>query len=129
MKNPKILVKPLLWFHLLVCLSWLYVFHANEPHYLPVTLFIWSILAVQFSWGFTVGLAVGPARKDRGNLWWSLMTIFMPLFFMAPMILPLLFSMPLIGLAYFSVVLIILGSETYTGVLLGVKMHSEGGNL
>ena len=53
----------------------------------------------------------------------------MPLYLMAPMILPLLFGAPLVGLAYFSAVLIILGSETYTGLLLGVKMHSEGSDL
>ncbi len=125
MKNAKGLVKPLLWFHLFICVIWLYVFHSYEPRMVPVMLFLWSIVVIQFTWGFTVGLAVGPTRKNRSKLWWSLLTIFMPLFFFSAPIFAFFAFNLFAGLLYLSAIVIILASETYAGVLLGAKMHSD----
>lgn len=125
MKNAKGLVKPLLWFHLLLCVIWLYVFRSYEPRFMPVMLFLWSIVVIQFTWGFTVGLAVGPARKNRSKLWWSMLTIFMPLFFFSAPLFSLFAFHFFVGLLYLSAIVIILASETYAGVLLGAKMHSD----
>jgi hypothetical protein len=126
MSNPKCLVRPLLWFHLFICFTWLYVFRAGDPHFWAITLFLWSIFAIQFTWGFTVGLAVGPARKSRSKLWWSLVTLLLPLSLMAQPLLTLLLVSPLLFVAYLSAIVIILASETYAGVLLGAKMRSAG---
>ncbi len=125
MKNPQSLVKPLLWFHLIICVTWLYVFRVTDPHFWPLMLFLWSIVVIQFTWGFTVGLAIGPSRKNRSKLWWSLLTSFMPLSFMAMPLMPIFAFNLFVGLLYLSAIVIILASETYAGVLLGAKMHSE----
>src|SRR5947207_15599717 len=72
----------LLWIHLFVCTVWLYLFQTQtEPPEWTFHVLLWSILGVQFTWGLTVGLMVGPNSRLRGRLWWSLLLIFMPLYF------------------------------------------------
>ena len=84
MKKVRALSKSLLWLHLFVCVVWLCLFRLRPLPFWTVHVFIWSILAIQFTWGFTVGLCVGPGRSSRKNLWWSLLTVFMPLYFVGP---------------------------------------------
>ena len=124
MKNPRLWQKPLLFLHLFVCLAWLYAFHAEEPGNLIGHIILWSVLGVQFTWGFTVGLIVGPGRKRRPLLWWSLLTVFMPLWVYGGVahVFFYLFG-PLIALVYLAAFIAIVASETYCGVLLGAKMH------
>ena len=89
-------------------------------------LFWWSILGVQFTWGLTVGLLVGPAKKDRPLLWWSLLLVFMPLWVYGGLGLFLLMNFGLIlGLLYLMTFAVIVASETYCGVVLGAKIHFE----
>ena|SRR5579859_1073699 len=118
--------KLLLWAHLLVCLIWLAVL--RESDVMPDWYFhviVWSILAIQFTWGFTVGLLVGPNRARRDMLWWSLLTIFLPLWPLGMWIRVMLeMSGPLIALIYALVFTVLLACETFCGVLLGVKSHS-----
>jgi hypothetical protein len=118
--------KTLLWIHLFVCLCWLALFTMDTAPDWMGHIFIWSILAVQFTWGLTVGLIVGPDRSRRCWLWWSLLTVFMPLW---PISLTCVFISafvgPLIGLIYLLTFVLILACETFCGVLLGVKWHSQ----
>ena len=126
MKNPRFWQKPLLLLHLFVCLVWLYALRATEAHDWVVHVLILSILAIQFTWGFTVGLIVGPGRKRRPMLWWSLLTVFMPLWIYGGMVHVLFWAYgPLVALLYLAAIVAIVASETYCGVLLGAKVHSE----
>ncbi len=122
--------KLLLWMHLFVCLVWLALFHSRqEPAEWMIHVFLWSILGIQFTWGFTVGLIVGPSRKRRSLLWWSLLTVFMPLWFFS-LIVRVMFQIggPLVALIYLAVFVILLACETFGGVLLGARIHSEQEN-
>lgn len=118
--------KPLLWFHLFVCIVWLLMFHMQSD--LPVWMghiILLSILLIQFTWGFTVGLIVGPSRKRRGLLWWSLLLLCIPLSVYRILIYFLLMSLSLpLALLYIGAIVAMLACETYGGVLLGVKVHS-----
>src|SRR5262249_46513801 len=116
-----------LWLHLFVCCVWLYLFRTtSEPPEWTLHVFIWSILGIQFTWGFTVGLLVGPSRKRRQKLWWSLLTVFMPLWVIGQLLRGLLEILgPLLTAVYLAIFVIILASETYGGVLLGAKLHSN----
>ena len=68
----------------------------------------------------------GPSRKRRPLLWWSLLTIFMPLWIYGSLLFYLFcVSGPLVALLYLAAIVAILASETYCGVLLGAKMYSE----
>ena len=126
MKNPRLWQKPLLLLHLFICLVWLYALRVPTEENWIVHVLVLSILAVQFTWGFTVGLIVGPGRKRRPLLWWSLLTVFMPLWIYGALIKILFWtSGPLIALLYLAAIVAIVASETYCGVLLGAKMHSE----
>ena len=59
--------KPLLSLHLFVCLVWLYLFQSTkEPPFWMWQVWIMSILAIQFTWGFTVGLIVGRIAGSWG---------------------------------------------------------------
>jgi hypothetical protein len=127
MKQIRLWGKALLWLHLFVCCVWLVFFRSlfygkPDPEDLPFWVFhivAWSIMGVQFTWGLTIGLLVGPSRQRRDMLWWSLLTIFFPLkFFVFLRFLP-------IGIVYLAFAVIILACETYGGVLLGAKLHSE----
>lgn len=124
MNSARIWGKMLLWVHLFVMVVWLCVFHSarhdNEIPFWMIEIFIISILAIQFTWGFTVGLLVGPSRKRRPLLWWSLLPIFMPVYFIRGLMFPHLFA-----LALLAVFIMILACETYGGVLMGAKLHSE----
>ena len=125
-KKPRRLIKPLLYFHLFVCLVWLSLFHTNEIHPWMSHVVILSILAIQFTWSLTVGLIVGPDKARRSLLWWSLLTVFMPLSVIHWIVLAVAFSQGiLIGLIYLLAFVLILGCETFCGVLMGVKLHSQ----
>jgi hypothetical protein len=128
MKDLRRWARPLLWLHLFVCMVWLYLFRtSNEPPGWTGHVMIWSILAIQFTWGFTVGLIAGPGRKQRGLLWWSLLTVFMPLWFFSHVVTMVsLFFGPLVGLVYLAIFVMILASETYCGLLLGAQAHARG---
>jgi len=125
MKKVNSLSKSLLWLHLFVCVVWLSLFHLQELPIWTLHVFIWSILAIQFTWGFTVGLRVGPSRSSRKNLWWSLLTIFMPLYLVGPILfIVAMMQGPLIASGYLFCFAALLGSETFCGVLLGAKYHA-----
>ena len=125
MKKVRSLSKSLLWLHLFVCVVWLCLFRMQELPFWTVHVFIWSILAIQFTWGFTVGLHVGPSRASRPNLWWSLLTVFMPLYLIGPLLCFItLVQGPLIAMVYLFCFTALLGSETFCGVLLGAKYHA-----
>ncbi len=124
-KNPRLWGKPLLILHLLFCCLWLYMFETRqEPADWMVLLVLWTIVGIQFTWGFTVGLIVGPGRAKRANLWWSLLLSFLPLYWFYHLSL-------LVGDAfgafwggmYFLTFVAIVASETFCGVLLGAKAH------
>lgn len=126
MNSRRYWAKLLLWLHLFVCLVWLFLFHANEePPGWMMHVFVLSILAIQFTWSFTVGLIIGPSRKRRPLLWWSLLTISMPIFFVSRIfvIMCLFMGLP-IALLYLGAMVAILACETYGGVLLGVGVHA-----
>jgi hypothetical protein len=127
MKNARQWSKPLLWLHLFVCLIWLYLFRtSHDPPGWTIHVGVWSILAIQFTWGFTVGLIVGPGRKRRPLLWWSLMPIFMPLWVIGPILTILMMLQgPLIALIYLAIFTMILACETFCGVLLGARFHND----
>lgn len=118
--------KLLLWAHLFVCCVWLYLFHAEqEPPTWVGHVALWSILGVQFTWGFTVGLIVGPSKKRRSLLWWSLLLVFLPLWPVGMLTAGLLFGAgPLVALLYGATLVMIIACETYCGVLLGVRTHA-----
>ena len=125
MKKVRSLSKSLLWLHLFVCVVWLCLIRQQEMPFWTIHVFIWSILAIQFTWGFTVGLHVGPSRASRPNLWWSLLTVFMPLYFVGHLLFFItLLQGPLIALIYLFCFTALLGSETFCGVLLGAKYHA-----
>jgi hypothetical protein len=117
----------LLWLHLFICVVWLYLFRAtHQPPGWMLHVWIWSVLAIQFTWGFTVGLIVGPNRRRRRMLWWSLLTVFMPLYFVSFIFRFILWRMGLIpALIYLAIFVMILACETYGGVLLGAKVHGR----
>src|SRR5262245_28414475 len=127
MNSQRRFAKLLLWTHLLVCLVWLYLFNpASEPSGWMVHVAVWSILAIQFTWGFTVGLIVGPNRRRRSYLWWSLLTVFLPLYFISPLFVALTFAFGLpLALVYLAIFVMILACETWGGVMLGAKMHNS----
>src|SRR5262245_35789893 len=110
MKNPRRWGKPLLWLHLFVCCVWLYLFRTTaRPPDWTLHVLVWSILGIQFTWGFTVGLIVGPSRKRRQSLWWSLLTVFMPLWFVGQMLRGLLEILgPILTLIYFAIFVMII---------------------
>ncbi len=119
--------KPLLWLHLFVCCIWLYLFRTHNPN--PpgwtVHIAVWSILAIQFTWGFTIGLLVGPSRARREMLKWSLLTAFLPLWFVFWLSFGLsLYIGPFIGMLYFLTFVMILTCETVCGILLGARAYA-----
>lgn len=126
MKNPRLWQKLLLLLHLFICFVWLYAIHAEEADNWVIHVLVLSILAIQFTWGFTVGLIVGPGRKRRPLLWWSLLLVFMPLYVYGGLVYVMFWTAgPLIALLYLAAIVAIVASETYCGVLLGAKTHSE----
>jgi hypothetical protein len=131
MKHPRRWAKTLLWLHLFVCLVWFYFLHSQPPTPPVWAIYVlnWSILAIQFTWGFTVGLIVGPSRKRRPLLWWSLLTLSMPLYFFSYLFLFLTLFLGLpIALVYLAIFVMILACETFGGVLLGAGMHTNNGD-
>ena len=126
MPSTRYWAKLLLWAHLLLCFVWLTLFCTQEmPPGWMWQLMFWSILCVQFTWGFTVGLLVGPRRKRRPLLWWSLLTVFYPLYFFSWIVrIILLGAGPFWALFWLATFVVILACETFGGVLLGAKIHS-----
>ena len=132
LKNPRIWGKPLLVLHLFFCCVWLYLFETTkEPPDWTVILAYWSILGIQFTWGFTVGLIVGPSRSKRINLWWSLLLSFLPLYFLYWIAFFIGMNIGVVwGVVFFLTFVALIGCETFGGVLLGAKAHlavKEGG--
>ena len=123
-KDPRIWGKPLLILHLFFCCVWLYLFEARQdpPDWTKLIGF-WSIFGVQFTWGFTVGLIVGPGRANRLNLWWSLLLSFLPLYFTYWMFMATAGSNLFWATVFALTAVVIIGSETFCGVLLGAKAH------
>lgn len=125
MKKIRSLSKSLLWLHLFVCVVWMCLLRLQDLPIWTIHVFLWSILAIQFTWGFTVGLCVGPSRSKRQSLWWSLLTLFMPLYLVGPIVfIVALYQGPIIALVYLLCFTALLGSETFCGVLLGAKYHA-----
>jgi hypothetical protein len=125
MKKVCALSKSLLWIHLFVCVVWLCMCRLQQLPIWTLHVFIWSILGIQFTWGFTVGLRVGPGRASRPRLWWSLLTVFMPLYLVGPILFFIALSQGMvIAMVYLLCFTAILGSETFCGVLLGAKYHA-----
>ncbi len=129
MSRPVKYSKILMGVHLFVCLVWLYAFLVPEGGYFPgwmAHIILWSIIGVQFTWGVTVGLFIGPKRQRRPLLWSSLLLLFMPLivvgFFLR---LSLYYQGPLITIGYLVIFSSILACETWCGVLQGIKWHSK----
>ncbi len=128
MKNTRLYVKPLLYLHLFVCLVWLMAFRGmiGPGSNWAGHVIVWSIMAIQFTWGLTVGLIVGPDRSRRKSLWWSMLTVFMPLWPISiTCMLVCAYVGPLIGMVYLLGFVLILACETFCGVLTGVKLHSR----
>lgn len=128
MRRRHRLVKALLWAHLFVCLIWLYLFRTEaQPPVWMIHVFLWSVLGIQFSWGYTVGLIAGPSRRRRWLLWFSLLTVFMPLYFVAALFRLLVHFMGLpTALMYLAIFVTVLSCETFCGVLLGVRANAKG---
>ena len=124
MKKPLRWSKTLLWLHLLVCVVWLSLFRGqSEPKEWMLHVFLWSVLGVQFTWGFTIGLIVGPKKGNRKRLWWSLLTVFMPLFLIGHLCFEIAIHSLFLAVAYGAIFTMILACETYCGILLGAKLH------
>lgn len=122
----------LLWFHLFVCCVWFIFFQlirqdpegSLTPLWMSHVLAL-SILAIQFTWGFTIGLNVGPGRRRRHLLWWSLLTVFMPLWFFGWMTYIIAMINGLLwAVIYLAAFTLVLACETFCGVLLGVQAHA-----
>jgi hypothetical protein len=127
MRRVRFWSRLLLYVHLFVCLLWLYLFRSDGkvPEWM-IHVFLWSILGVQFTWGLTVGLIFGPSRKRRQCLWFSLLTVFMPLYLIGPLLRIIQhflgFGHAAVWLAIFAA---ILACETFGGVMLGAKLHGD----
>ena len=121
--------KVLLWVHLFVLCVWLYGFHnlrdGNEVPQWVGHLVIGSIVGIQFTWGYNVGLLVGPSRRKRHKLWWSLITLSLPMYVIGFLLRVLYEGMGLWHTVYYLVLFAaVLACETYGGVLLGAKAHA-----
>ncbi len=117
----------LLWAHLFVCLVWLSIIRGDEraPAWM-LHVFFWSILGIQFTWGYTIGLLVGPNRSCRKQLWWSLLLIFMPLYPLSYLFRFFLHVFPFpAALMYIGLIVSLLACQTFGGVLLGVRSHAR----
>ncbi len=121
--------KVLLWVHLFVLCVWLYGFSAiRDGKELPEWvghLVIGSVIGIQFTWGYTVGLLVGPSRRKRGKLWWSLLTLSLPMYVVGFLLRVLYEAMGLWHTVYYLFLFAaVLACETYGGVLLGAKANA-----
>jgi|GEM_PF-2564488 len=129
MESARFWGKLLMWVHLFWLCAWLYGFRAfrngdDVPEWVG-HLFIGGIVGIQFTWGYTIGLLVGPSRRKRHKLWWSLITLVVPMYVVG-FILRILFEMLGVWQTAFYLVLFaaVLACETYGGVLLGAKAHA-----
>ena len=128
MKSLKYWTKRLLLIHLFVCCIWFYLMQEYaKPQMWMIHVLVWSVLVVQFTWGLTVGMMVGPGRARRAWLWLSLLTLTLPVYFVGGLVRIIFHFMgPLYALAYLGVLSAILACETFAGVMLGVKIHARG---
>src|SRR5258708_20060561 len=127
MKRIRLWARLLLLVHLFVCFVWLYLVRAEDQ--VPVWMihvFLWSILGVQFTWGLTVGLMFGPGRKSRKRLWFSLLTVFMPLYLIGPILRLIQYFLgyghAAVWLAIFAA---ILPCDTFRGLILAPNPHGN----
>ena len=75
-----------------------------EPQMWMIHVLVWSILVIQFTWGLTVGMMVGPGRSPRPWLWLSLLTLSLPVYFVGGLVRIIFHFMgPLYALAYLGV--------------------------
>lgn len=129
MESARFWGKLLLWVHLFVLCVWLYGFQSiQNGRELPiwiVHLLIGGVVGVQFTWGYNVGLLVGPSRRKRHKLWWSLITLTLPMSVIGYFLRELFDNMGF-GLTTYYLLLFaaVLACETYGGVLLGAKAHA-----
>ena len=135
MNNPRLWAVPLVILHAFFVGVWGYIFFFSEG-YLPTWmayLAIWTVIGIQFTWGFTIGLMVGPARATRAQLWLSAITAVLPLYFVGIYCLLLLvygeMHIAFVLLMFFTMA-VIFACETFCGVLLGatayIKIRSLG---
>lgn len=129
--NPRLWAKPLLILHLFVMCVWLYflgILHGGEGElyeWMMHVLFL-SLIGIQFTWGFTVGLIVGPKRQNRNRLWWSLLTISIPASVFGWFLHVIVFSWGiLVAALYLAAFVFMLACETYGGVMLGAQIHAQ----
>lgn len=125
-KNTRRWCKLLLWLHLFLCLIWLYMLLVQpvNPGWIR-QLFYVSISNVQLTWGFTVGLIVGPSRKRRTLLWASLLLVFMPLWVMCHAFKAIWHTHPMLALIYLVFSIVVETLFTWIGVFKGVQAHSK----
>jgi hypothetical protein len=126
-RQSPLLGRLLLWGHLFVCLVWFSLLRGNDrPPVWMIHVYLLSILSIQFTWGLTVGVLTGPSRRRRSKLWWCLLTLPLPMYFVQAFFFALLFSQGLfISLLYLAACLTILACETLVGLVLGVRMHGD----
>jgi len=125
--NPRLWAIPLVVAHLLLVALWVELFRTggNVPEWM-IYLFWWSVFGIQFTWGFTVGLMVGPARAVRAHLWWSALTAVLPGYLLtiyALFALTYLQMNPIWVLLMYGTMLWILACETFCGVLAGASAY------
>ena len=125
MRNPRLWGKPLLVLHLFFCCLWLYlVMTTKQPPNWTLFIFYWSILGIQLTWSFTVGLIVGPGRASRFNLLWSALLSFFPLYVSYWIAFGIGYEIGVFwGVLFFLTFVGIIISETFCGLLLGAKAH------
>lgn len=90
------------------------------------SLFVFGMLTVQFTWGVTLGLILGPSRKLRKWYWASLLFLPVPIGFTR--ILTWL-AFHFVGLSIAAIVLVacvtVIIIETVAGVMVGVDLSSK----
>jgi len=129
MESARFWGKLLLWVHLFVLCVWLYGFHTiitgGVLREWVGHLVIGGVIGVQFTWGYTVGLLVGPNRRKRHKLWWSLITLTLPMSLVGNLLRAMFDNIGLWQTAYYLMLFTaVLACETYGGVLLGAKAHA-----
>ncbi len=125
MSKATLYTKLLLGLHLVLCCIWLIIFRYgfSKGAILPwmVHGILWSVLGVQFTWGFTVGMMIGPSRTRRPLLWSSLLLIFYPIYFLRGIVQAAIFiqGWP-VGVVYALLIALALAAQTWSGVQRGI---------
>src|SRR5207248_557695 len=98
----------------------------NEAPEWMLHVIVLSLIGIQFTWGVTVGLMIGPSRRRRALLWFSLLPIFLPCYVVGWILRALVQGEGLlVTLLYLFIFSAILACETFGGVMIGAKLHSE----